>query len=184
MSGRLPADGPGQACHASSQRDGLSPQQAMAFSKLNESIPRTEDDWRGTRTLHRFLTDEDVYSLFSALVHNSQGPPVREDLRRLVDIAVCCVGCRKDEVEAYRVYRSRDHAKQDLGELTIRNYMSLVRGLVKLLDGLYLSLRHRAFEAVFLYGKKTGDFCNIALTISSTTSTGSFKPLQAKVRRI
>ncbi|EWZ77859.1 hypothetical protein FOXG_21051 [Fusarium oxysporum f. sp. lycopersici 4287] len=148
MSGKLPSLVPGQASH---QRDQPSRQQAAAFRKLIEKIPKSENEWQDAREVHRFATPEDVYRTVLSLVQDIQGEYMPEDLRRLIYIAVCCVDHSENEAEAYHKYRSRVHAKDDLREFTIRNYMSLVRGLVTLLDGLYLKLRHRGFEAALLF---------------------------------
>ncbi|KAG7414922.1 hypothetical protein Forpi1262_v016832 [Fusarium oxysporum f. sp. raphani] len=148
MSGKLPSLVPGQASH---QRDQPSRQQAAAFRKLKEKIPKSENEWQDAREVHRFATPEDVYRTVLSLVQDIQGEYMPEDLRRLIYIAVCCVDHSENEAEAYHKYRSRVHAKDDLREFTIRNYMSLVRGLVTLLDGLYLKLRHRGFEAALLF---------------------------------
>jgi energy-converting hydrogenase Eha subunit H len=126
--------------------------------------------------MHRFAAPEDVYRTVSSLVQDVQGEFLRDDLRRLIYIAVCCVDHRENEAEAYRKYRSRVHAKEDLREFTIRNYMSLVRGLVALMDGLYTELRHHAFE-VLLLGERNNGHCKTALTINSTTQYGSSWPL-------
>ncbi|KAF5025531.1 hypothetical protein F66182_2383 [Fusarium sp. NRRL 66182] len=147
MSGKPPS----QVSYVQFNRDRLLRQQAAAFAKLNESIPKNENQWQEAREVHRFATPEDVYRTASSLVEDVQGEYLTEDLRRLIYIAVCCVDHSEDEAGAYRKYRSRVHAKDNLGELTIRNYMSLVRGLVTLLDRLYLKLRHRGFEAALLF---------------------------------
>ncbi|KAI3570933.1 hypothetical protein IWW34DRAFT_773437 [Fusarium oxysporum f. sp. albedinis] len=142
---------PPETSYAQFTRNRLSRQKAAAFSKLNESMPKDENQWQETREVHRFATPEDVYRTISSLVQDIQGEHLPEDLRRLIYIAVCCVDHSENESDAYRKYRSRVHAKGDLGELTIRNYMSLVRGLIALLDGVYLKLRHRGFEGTLLY---------------------------------
>ncbi|EXK27028.1 hypothetical protein FOMG_16466 [Fusarium oxysporum f. sp. melonis 26406] len=142
---------PPQASDIQFKRNRLTRQQATAFSKLNESIPKNENQWQEAREVHRFATPEDVYRTVSSLVQDVQGGFLPEDLRRLIYIAVCCVDHSENEAEAYRKYRSRVNAKEDLGELTIRNYMTLVRGLISLMDELYDDLRHRSFEATLLY---------------------------------
>ncbi|KAF4493903.1 hypothetical protein FAGAP_9972 [Fusarium agapanthi] len=151
MSGKQP---PGTS-YVQFTRDRLARQRAAAFSKLNESIPKNENQWQEAREVHRFATPEDVHTTVSSLVQDGQGEFLPEDLRRLIYIAVCCVEHSENEAEAYRKYRSRVHAKDDLGELTIRNYMSLVRGLVALTDELYPKLQHRIFEATLLYAPLT-----------------------------
>jgi hypothetical protein len=149
MSGTLP----GQASYGRNQRERLSRQQAVAFNRLNESIPKDDNQWQEARKVHRFATPEDVNRTVLCLVQDIQGEFLPEDLRRLIYIAVCCVDHRENEAEAYRKYRTRVHAKDDLKEFTIRNYMSLVRGLVAVMDKLYLKSRHRAFEASLLFGR-------------------------------
>jgi hypothetical protein len=143
-----------QASDNQFKRNRLTRQQATAFSKLNESIPKNENQWQEAREVHRFSTPEDVYRTVSSLVQDVQGEFLPEDLRRLIHIAVCCVDHSENEAEAYRKYRSRVNAKEDLGELTIRNYMTLVRGLISLMDELYEDLRHRSFEATLIYGER------------------------------
>ncbi|KAF9777058.1 hypothetical protein IL306_004670 [Fusarium sp. DS 682] len=142
---------PSQTSYVQFGRDRLLRQQAAVFSKLNESIPKNENQWQEAREVHRFATPEDVYRTVSSLVQDVQDEFLPEDLRRLIYIAVCCVDYSENEAEAYRKYRSRIRAKDDLGELTIRNYMSLVRGLVALMDKLYPKLQHRGFEGTLRY---------------------------------
>ncbi|KAF6528240.1 hypothetical protein IWW34DRAFT_859468 [Fusarium oxysporum f. sp. albedinis] len=151
MSGKQPPE----TSYVQFTRDRLSRQQAAAFSKLNESIPKDENQWQEAREVHRFATPEDVHRTVSSLVQDIQGEFLPEDLRRLIYIAVCCVEHSENEAEAYRKYRSRVHAKDDLREFTIRNYMSLVRGLVALMDELYPRSRHRSFEGTLLYAPLT-----------------------------
>ncbi|KAF4461409.1 hypothetical protein FALBO_11797 [Fusarium albosuccineum] len=153
MSGKVPSLGPGQGSYGQFQlpvsqtpdRQPRDPRQET-FAKLDKCIPKDEDQWQESRRRRNFETPEDIYRTVSALVEDRLLPL---DLRRLVYIAVCCVEHRKNEAEAYRNYRARVD-NQDPGELTIRNYMSLVRGVIALTDDLYLTLRHRAFEAVLL----------------------------------
>ncbi|EGU87506.1 hypothetical protein FOXB_01977 [Fusarium oxysporum f. sp. conglutinans Fo5176] len=128
MSGKQPPE----TSYVQFTRDRLSRQQAAAFSKLNESIPKDENQWQEAREVHRFATPEDVHRTVSSLVQDIQGEFLPEDLRRLIYIAVCCVEHSENEAEAYRKYRSRVHAKDDLREFTIRNYMSLVRAAIAL----------------------------------------------------
>ncbi|RSL78623.1 hypothetical protein CDV31_017256 [Fusarium ambrosium] len=123
-----------------------SPQDA-AFSRLDVCIPKNEDQWQAARRNHGFETPEDVCTTVSALIQDGLLPP---DLRRFIYIAVCCVECRKDEDEAFRNYRARTQAKT-CSDLTIRNYMSLVRGIIALVDQRYSIIQHRAFEALVLY---------------------------------
>lgn len=120
-----------------------------ALIKLDGSVPKTEEQWSAARQRNDFETPEDVHRKVSALVHDGLLP---QDLRRLIYIAVCCVDHSKNEAEAYHKYRVRVKA-EGLTELTIRNYMSILRGIVKLLDELFLSIGYRAFEAFLLYGK-------------------------------
>ncbi|EGU86804.1 hypothetical protein FOXB_02672 [Fusarium oxysporum f. sp. conglutinans Fo5176] len=183
MSGKLPSLVPGQASH---QRDQPSRQQAAAFRKLNEKIPKSENEWQDAREVHRFATPEDVYRTVLSLVQDIQGEYMPEDLRRLIYIAVCCVDHSENEAEAYHKYRSRVHAKDDLREFTIRNYMSLVRGLVTLLDGLYLKLRHRGFEAALLFDQFASCFPTIEITpeVSLFPISGRGKANESRYKKV
>ncbi|EXL67124.1 hypothetical protein FOPG_16735 [Fusarium oxysporum f. sp. conglutinans race 2 54008] len=176
MSGKQPP----QTSYVQFNRDRLLRQQSAAFSKLNESIPKGENQWQEAREVHRFATPQDVYRTVSSLVQDVQGEFLSEDLRRLIYIAVCCVDHSENEAEAYRKYRSRVHAKDDLREFTIRNYMSLVRGLVALMDEVYLKLRHRGFEGTLLYAPLSlgalGHYKQAPEQFTSCFPTAAFTP--------
>ncbi|RSL89661.1 hypothetical protein CEP52_014838 [Fusarium oligoseptatum] len=152
MSGSLHPFDPGQASSGRGQLGQQASKRAAAFRELDRTIPKDEHQWREARQMQRFETPEDVYRTVSSLIRDNQDALLHEDLRRLVAIADCCVESRKDETKAYRKYRSRfgyglaDNIRPT--DYTIRNYMSLVRGLVTLIDQVYPRLRHRAFEAV------------------------------------
>lgn len=157
MSERLPSPSPQQGSYGQFQigtaqpprrLESYDPQRA-ALMKYSDCIPKTEEQWQEARRRNGFQTSEDIDRTVLALVQDGS---MRSDLRRFIYIAVCCVDHRKNEAEAYRKYRARVHSK-DLTELTIRNYMSLVRGVIALMDELYPRMHHRAFEAVLLYGE-------------------------------
>ncbi|KAF5021483.1 hypothetical protein F66182_6483 [Fusarium sp. NRRL 66182] len=113
---------------------------------LRECIPKSEDEWQRRRRQRRFVTPDDINTWVSNLVTNRSLP---KDLQRLIDIAIFCVESRKDEDKAYRNYAAS--AQTDCSVLTARNYASLLRGVIALMDQIYPKLRHRAFEAVLLY---------------------------------
>lgn len=121
----------------------------VVINKLDGIVPKTEEQWSVTRQHNNFETPEDVHRVVSALVHDGH---LSQELRKLIYIAVCCVDHSENEAEAYHKYRTRVQAN-GLTELTIRNYMSTVRGIVKLLDELFLVFGYRAFEAFLLYGQ-------------------------------
>ncbi|RSL93038.1 hypothetical protein CDV31_014891 [Fusarium ambrosium] len=153
MSGSLPPIDPGRASSGQGQLGQQASKRATVFRELDRTIPKHEHQWQEARRMQRFETPEEVYRTVSSLIRDNQDALLRDDLRRLVAIADCCVESRKDETEAYRRYRSRfgdglaDSTIRPT-DYTIRNYMSLVRGLVALIDKLYVRLRHRAFESV------------------------------------
>lgn len=162
MSGRTPLRSPshGQGYYGQFQFDLAQPPdrgprqqpqspQDAAFSRLDACIPKNEDQWQAARRDHGFETPEDVHTMVSALIQDRSLPP---DLRRFVYIAVCCVERRKNEGEAFRNYRARTQTKS--GDLTIRNYMTLVRGMIALMDRCYSIIQHRAFEALLLFGRR------------------------------
>lgn len=119
-------------------------QQALA-----ECIPKSENEWQRARKRHRLVTPDDINAWVSNLVLLDRTLP--EGLYRLINAAIFCVESREDEDAAHRDYEARASSKCMVR--SIRNYVSLVRGLVALMDQIYLRLRHRAFEAVLLYGK-------------------------------
>ncbi|KND86938.1 hypothetical protein TOPH_08397 [Tolypocladium ophioglossoides CBS 100239] len=160
MSERLPPVGPGQGSFSQFQlvvQDNrqLQPQprnqRQEALKKLDECVPKNEDQWQEARRRHNFRTPEDVLRTVSALVKDG---PLPSDLQRFIYVAVCCVDryCG-DKAKGYSNYRARVRA-ENLAEFTINNYMSLVLGIISLTDELYPTLRHRAFEAVLLFGKQ------------------------------
>ncbi|KAI8717985.1 hypothetical protein NCS52_00876000 [Fusarium sp. LHS14.1] len=159
MSGRTPLGSPsyGQGYYGQFQLDLAQPPdrrprqqpqspQDAAFSRLDACIPKNEDQWQAARRDHGFETPEDVHTMVSSLIQDTSLPL---DLRRFVYIAVCCVECRKNEGEAFRNYRARTQTES--GDLTIRNYMTLVRGMIALMDRCYSIIQHRAFEALLLF---------------------------------
>ncbi|KAH7123419.1 hypothetical protein B0J13DRAFT_680091 [Dactylonectria estremocensis] len=123
-------------------------QRQEALRKLDECIPKNEDQWQEARRHHGFKTPEDIHRTVSALVRDG---PLRSDLQKFIYVAVCCVDrYRGDKAKGYSNYRARVRA-ENLTEFTIDNYMSLVLGIISLINKLYRTLRHRAFESVLLF---------------------------------
>lgn len=73
------------------------------------------------------------------------------EMAHTVPIANPVVDSRKDEDKAHHNYVAS--AQTECSVLTVRNYASLLRGVIALMDQIYPKLRHRAFEAVLLYGE-------------------------------
>lgn len=160
MSERLLPVGPGQGSFSQFQlvvQENPQPQpqprnhRQEALKKLDDCIPKNEDQWQEARRRHDFKTPEDIHRMVSALVKDG---PLPSDLQRFIYVAVCCVDryCG-DKAKGYSNYRARVRA-ENLAEFTIDNYMSLVLGIISLTDELYPTLRHRAFEAILLFGER------------------------------
>ncbi|KAH7268743.1 hypothetical protein B0J15DRAFT_232421 [Fusarium solani] len=161
MSGRLPTLGPGQGSYGQFQLNVAQPERQpsppppqdprqAALRKLNERMPKNEDEWQKARQEHHFATPEDVYRTVSSLVQDVDDRLLPQHLRRFVCLTVCCVDHHcGDKERAYRNYRA--HIGRELGELTINNYMHLARSAIGLMDELYPTLRHLAFEGVLLF---------------------------------
>ncbi|KAG7403059.1 hypothetical protein Forpe1208_v016748 [Fusarium oxysporum f. sp. rapae] len=154
MSRKLPSLGPEQGSVIQfqlqvSQPDRRSRRQPRDrhFEALGERLPNSEDEWQKARRRLRFTTPADINAWVSDLVSLDRALP--QNLRKLINLAIFCVESRKDEDTAHRNYEAR--ASQQCLVRTIRNYASLVRGVIALMDQIYLKLRHRAFEAVLLY---------------------------------
>lgn len=153
MSGSVPFLVPGQGSFIEFTLDTTHPQprdeRQEALAKLDECIPKTEDEWQRVRRDHGFATSADVCKVVSALVKDDL---VNENLQRIIYIAIFCVESRTNEAEAYSNYKSR--AKTECSVISIRSYMSLLRTVIALVDEVYPKLRHRAFEAFLLYGER------------------------------
>ncbi|KAJ4211603.1 hypothetical protein NW759_012514 [Fusarium solani] len=161
MSRRLPTPGPDQGSYGQFQLGVAQsdwqpsppppqdPRQA-ALRKLNERMPKNEDEWQKARQKHHFATPEDVYRTVSSLVQDVDDRLLPQHLRRFVCLTVCCVDhhCGDKEI-AYSNYRA--HCGKEIGELTINNYMHLARSIIGLMDELYPTLRHLTFEGVLLF---------------------------------
>ncbi|CAF3557223.1 unnamed protein product [Fusarium graminearum] len=117
------------------------------LAKLKDSIPQDEAQWQQARQLNSYATTEDVLQKTQDILENRIA---KQELRNFICIATCCVdwhlGRKK---KAYSTFKSQISPAT---ELTIQKYMSSVRGIIQLLDPVYLNgLRHRAFEGVLLY---------------------------------
>ncbi|KAI8663480.1 hypothetical protein NCS57_00949100 [Fusarium keratoplasticum] len=164
MSRRLPTPGPDQGSYVQFQLSVAQsdwqpspppppppqdPRQA-ASRKLNERMPKNKDEWQKARQKHHFETPEDVYRTVSSLVQDVDDGLLPRHLRRFVCLAVCCVDHHcGDKETAYSNYRAR--FGREVKELTIDNYMHLARSVIGLMDELYPTLRHLAFEGVLLF---------------------------------
>lgn len=158
MTGKLPPVDPGQGSFDQFQLEivgeaaRIPPNQRQgALEKLSKCVPQNEGGWREAREWHSFLAPVDICKKVLSFVKEG---PLSQELQRFLYIAVCCVDRHLgDKSKAYEDYRSRVHTEK-LTEFTINNYMSVVLGIISLMDELYLGgYRHRAFEAVLLYCK-------------------------------
>jgi hypothetical protein len=122
------------------------------LKKLRDSLPQSEAQWQEARRLNGYATAEDVFQKTKDILENRIG---KQDLQNFICIATCCVEWHLGQkTKAYEIFRSqfRSQINRPATELTIQKYMSSVRGLIQLMDTLYSGgLRHRAFEATFLY---------------------------------
>jgi hypothetical protein len=116
---------------------------------LKENIPRTEDEWQKARKRQRFLTSDDINTWVSNLVLLDRALP--EPLQRFINAAIFCVESCMDEDKAIQNYKARIGTECSIRSL--RNYKVLILSIIALMDEVYIRLRHRAFEAVLLYGR-------------------------------
>ncbi|KAG8674054.1 hypothetical protein FPOAC2_00028 [Fusarium poae] len=119
------------------------------LAKLKDSIPQDEAQWQQARQLNGYATTEDVLQTTKDILENRIA---KQELRNFICIATCCVNWHLGQkTKAYNTFKSQISSAT---ELTIQKYMSSVRGMVQLLDPVYLTgLRHRAFEGVLLYAR-------------------------------
>jgi hypothetical protein len=118
------------------------------LAKLKDSIPQDETQWQQARQSRGYATAEDILQKTREILENRI---LKQDLRNFISIATCCIDWHLGrKTKAYETFKSQVGPASDL---TIQKYMSSVRGVVQLLDPVYRGgLRHRAFEATFLYG--------------------------------
>ncbi|PTD03498.1 hypothetical protein FCULG_00012829, partial [Fusarium culmorum] len=116
------------------------------WENLEQYIPASEDEWRKAREQHRFTTPDDISIWISNLILDQSLP---ENLRRFINVAIFCIEKEKDEDQAHCNYEARAGTK--CAGRSVRNYAVLIRGVISLMDQVFPSLRHRAFEAVLLY---------------------------------
>ncbi|RTE71386.1 hypothetical protein BHE90_014215 [Fusarium euwallaceae] len=180
MSGKLPTLGPGQGSYGQFQLNIAQPERQppnppsqdpgqAAIRKLNERMPKNEEEWQKARQEHHFATPEDVYRTVSSLVQDVDDRLLPQHLRRFVCLTVCCVDHHYGDKEtAYRNYRAQ--IGRELGERAIDNYMHLARSLIGLMDELYPTLRHLAFEGVLLFGEQNWASTEAGLTTVASLS--------------
>jgi len=121
------------------------------FNALGKRVPKSENEWQKARGYLRFTTPDEINAWVSDLVSLSRALP--ENLRKVISLAIFCVESREHEDTAHRNYEARTSHECLLR--TLRNLATLVRGLITLMDQIYLKLRHRAFEAVLLHCKSS-----------------------------
>ena len=128
------------------------------FTKLRDSLPQNEAQWQEARRGFRYVSSDDVLRTTRDILENRIN---KIDLRNFIATATCCVLWYLDQkTEAYETFRSQTNGSATA--LTIQKYMSSVRGTIQLLNLLYdRGMRHRAFEAMFLYGDNCKASCLI-----------------------
>lgn len=118
------------------------------WSKLEETIPKDEEEWRTLRQSHAFDTRDQIQSKVSdMLAWRCHG-----NLRTLLCVAASAVVryC-KGPVASYSELRS-SLGREKLSETTIVKYITSVLRFIKLIDNLfYLRQQHRIFEVMILY---------------------------------
>lgn len=122
------------------------------WKRLDQSIPKTEHEWLETRKKNDFLTTAGIH----AKIHRILNPPDKNlpgDLQQIVSIATSCViWVIRGKQYAYDYLHSSLGKK--VSEKTLNKYMAAVRSIIGILDDLCTEgLRHRVYEAAFLYGK-------------------------------
>ncbi|KAF4990635.1 hypothetical protein FDECE_14300 [Fusarium decemcellulare] len=163
MSRQPPDVRPGQGSYGQFQLEASHPREppldrgGEILKKLREGIPKDEDQWRQMRQQHDFDTAEAVVKKVTDIVEDKTP---NQGLRNFIRLAICCVEWhRGQKTAAYDNYRS--HVSSDILEFTIEKYMTSVRNVIQSLDKVYLrGLRHRTFEAFFLYSRIGPSFLN------------------------
>lgn len=116
------------------------------WTRLDETIPKTDEEWRVARHRHHFDTPELIIRTLTRLLDPSE----KESLYTIVFLASCLVEsyATRNKAKSFSDIRTF-FGKPDLAEVTLDRYMKSVARLVTSLDQLCMDgLLHRAYESI------------------------------------